>query len=184
MIKIGNDTIIVFDQDHYKAILKNAISNAQSYVWFSTADVKNFRISKKKNKTISVIERFEELLNRRVKIRILHSGNPSLDFERNQSKILEKNGFSMKQCNRNHQKIIIVDGNFAYLGSANFTGAGIGMKSENNRNFEVGIIINNKKIITDLKKRFLDIWDRAFCEKCQKPRKYCEYGISLGKKSK
>ncbi len=41
---------------------------------------------------------------------------------------------------RVHFKAVVVDGTFAYSGSANLTGAGMGAKSENRRNFEVGFI--------------------------------------------
>lgn len=39
-------------------------------------------------------------------------------------------------CPRAHFKMIILDFESAYIGSANLTGAGIGMKSSNHRNFE------------------------------------------------
>ena len=37
-----------------------------------------------------------------------------------------------------HMKVVIVDGRFAYVGSANLTGAGLGAKSPTRRNFEAG----------------------------------------------
>ena len=39
-----------------------------------------------------------------------------------------------------HFKLIIIDSTIAYVGSANLTGAGMGMKSPKKRNFEAGIL--------------------------------------------
>ena len=36
--------------------------------------------------------------------------------------------------------MLVFDGKEAYIGSANLTGAGIGMKTDNKRNFEAGIL--------------------------------------------
>lgn len=41
--------------------------------------------------------------------------------------------------------MLIFDFETAYIGSANLTGAGIGMKSSNRRNFEAGILTVNYK---------------------------------------
>ena len=38
----------------------------------------------------------------------------------------------------NHWKIVVVDNRFAYWGSANFTGAGLGARSPGRRNLELG----------------------------------------------
>ena len=44
-------------------------------------------------------------------------------------------------CPRVHFKMLVFDGEEVYIGSANLTGAGIGMKTDNKRNFEAGIPI-------------------------------------------
>ncbi|MCR5125274.1 MAG: hypothetical protein K6B43_08800 [Treponema sp.] len=50
-------------------------------------------------------------------------------------------------CPRVHFKIIIFDLKTAYVGSANLTGAGLGMKGENTRNFEAGVLSSNKDFV-------------------------------------
>lgn len=42
---------------------------------------------------------------------------------------------------------MIFDMETAYIGSANLTGAGMGMKSENRRNFEAGILTNDPEFV-------------------------------------
>ena len=46
----------------------------------------------------------------------------------------------MRACPRVHLKMIAADGEKLYLGSANFTGAGPGEKSDGRRNVELGIV--------------------------------------------
>lgn len=48
---------------------------------------------------------------------------------------------------RVHFKIVVFDLKMAYIGSANLTDAGIGMKVENTRNFEAGILNTNKDFV-------------------------------------
>ena len=50
-------------------------------------------------------------------------------------------------CPRVHFKMLIFDFESAYIGSANLTGAGIGMKSSNRRNFEAGILTDEAHLI-------------------------------------
>ena len=46
-----------------------------------------------------------------------------------------------------HFKEVLFDLKFAYIGSANLTGAGLGMKSGRNRNFEAGILTDDPELI-------------------------------------
>ncbi len=50
-------------------------------------------------------------------------------------------------CPRVHFKMLIFDFETAYIGSANLTGAGIGMKSSSRRNFEAGILTDEVSLI-------------------------------------
>ena len=46
-----------------------------------------------------------------------------------------------------HFKLIIIDSTIAYVGSANLTGAGMGMKSPKKRNFEAGILTDDPEML-------------------------------------
>ena len=43
--------------------------------------------------------------------------------------------------------MLVFDGKEVYVGSANLTGAGIGMKTDNKRNFEAGILTDETEIV-------------------------------------
>ena len=63
-------------------------------------------------------------------------------------------------CPRVHFKIIIFDLKTAYVGSANLTGAGLGMKGENTRNFEADVLSSNKDFVKNAAEQFDSVWIR------------------------
>ena len=69
-------------------------------------------------------------------------------------------------------KIIIIDQKICYIGSANLTGAGMGMKSVYRRNFEAGILTDNSDIVNAAIEEFDKVWRGSECKKCQR-RKFC-----------
>jgi len=73
---------------------------------------------------------------------------------------------------RIHFKCVVIDGKFAYSGSANLTGAGMGAKSETRRNFEAGIVTDDELIVSQIIEQFDSLWMGKFCEKCKR-KEYC-----------
>ena len=69
-------------------------------------------------------------------------------------------------CPRVHFKMMIFDLETAYIGSANLTGAGIGMKSSLRRNFEAGILTNDPAIVEPAIEQFDTLWMGSHCQKC------------------
>ncbi len=61
---------------------------------------------------------------------------------------------------------MILDLETAYIGSANLTGAGMGMKSENRRNFEAGILTNDPEFVESANNQFDKVWMGAWCKNC------------------
>ena len=68
--------------------------------------------------------------------------------------------------------MLVFDGSAVYLGSANLTGAGIGMKGANTRNFEAGILTNEPEIVEQAMNQFDDVWIGKHCKSCKR-RKFC-----------
>ena len=75
-------------------------------------------------------------------------------------------------CPRVHFKIIIFDLKTAYIGSANLTGAGLGMKGENTRNFEAGILSSNKELVKSAIEQFDNVWMGVHCKNCKR-KQFC-----------
>ena len=69
-------------------------------------------------------------------------------------------------CPRVHMKIVVMDSELVYIGSANLTGAGMGMKSTANRNFEAGILTDELGFIDAAMSHFDSIWEGTHCKQC------------------
>jgi phosphatidylserine/phosphatidylglycerophosphate/cardiolipin synthase-like enzyme len=108
-----------------------------------------------------------ELCDKGVEIRLLHAKEPGpmfrKDFDRYENLI---NGMERILCPRVHFKSVVVDGRMAYTGSANLTGAGMGAKSANRRNFEAGLLTTDPSLIGQIMEQFDAVWMGAHCEKC------------------
>ena len=155
------------NEEIYTRVVLEGILEAKTSVWIATANVKDLRIKEGK-KYVSVIKKFGRLCEEGVEIRILHSGIPSELFMKD-LKNYELNSlknFSMRRCPRVHFKSVLMDGSNLFIGSPNLTGAGLGAKSANRRNFEIGIFTQNNELINDVKTLFLKIWKGEMCPNC------------------
>ena len=65
---------------------------------------------------------------------------------------------------------------WAYVGSANLTGAGIGMKSANRRNFEAGILTDSPQLLQAAIEQFDSVWRGEHCKQCGR-KKFCKNPI-------
>jgi phosphatidylserine/phosphatidylglycerophosphate/cardiolipin synthase-like enzyme len=69
-------------------------------------------------------------------------------------------------CPRVHFKTVIVDGRFLYLGSANWTGAGLGVRSAKKRNFELGIVTEDEAMLDEVQALYDHVWRGGPCAAC------------------
>ena len=59
-----------------------------------------------------------------------------------------------------------------YIGSANLTGAGMGMKGDGNRNFEAGILTDEPTLVDAAADHLDSVWRGAHCAKCKR-KNFC-----------
>lgn len=147
------------------------IPKAKTFVWIGTADIKDLHVHKNK-KVISFLSILKDLSRKNVEIRLLHAKEPGPNFRKSFDQYQLGESIERQLCPRVHFKQIIIDGKFAYSGSANLTGAGLGIKSENTRNFESGFITSTPEIVTSIMNQFDDVWMGKFCKNCNR-KKYC-----------
>ena len=166
---------IISDLQHYDRVM-GVLSEARVSVWIGTANVKDIHLqapigtrARARGQYLSITERLTELVRRKVEVRILHGALPSRPFRESlrASPELVPPRFEMRHCPRVHLKMIAVDGAYLYLGSANFTGAGLGAKSEGRRNFELGIATDDDVLLDTTQARFEHIWTGRECGSCR-----------------
>jgi phosphatidylserine/phosphatidylglycerophosphate/cardiolipin synthase-like enzyme len=162
----------ITDSEIYERVIRGPVPKAHKLVWIATADLKDLHVHKN-GKMAPFLEILSDLVKRQVEMRLLHAKEPGPAFRRDFDRYpnLTK-GMERILCPRVHVKTVVVDAAFAYIGSANLTGAGMGAKSEHRRNFEAGIITDDKTIVEKVMAQFDDIWRGAHCRQCGR-KKYC-----------
>jgi phosphatidylserine/phosphatidylglycerophosphate/cardiolipin synthase-like enzyme len=168
---------LVVDRDHYVELVLGTIAKARTSVWIATANVKEMMLeapigtrARARGRYVSILETFSDLVKAGVEIRVLHATPPSRAFRAAHAKhrkSLQTARFEMRACPRVHLKMIAVDGSSLYLGSANFTGAGLGAKGDGRRNFEMGILTDDDVMLDTAQARFERIWSGADCGSCR-----------------
>ncbi len=166
---------LLLNEAIYTEVVENGMMKARHSVWIATANVKNMFVALGAGAVGSSIELFERLAARGVRIRLLHSGVPSGSFLselKERRKLLHSPNFDMRRCVRVHFKCVLIDSRKVYVGSANFTGAGIGMKGRGRRNFEIGMMSGEDRVMDQIAALYDAIWNGAKCRKCGR-RKHC-----------
>ena len=170
---------LVAGRAHYERVLA-AILGAHTSVWIATANVKGLMVedararpgrrrSRTRTSYVSILSLLDELAARGVELRLLHAELPSGPFREeiaNHPRLVA-GGLELARCPRVHLKAVIVDGALLYLGSANWTGAGLGAKGSGRRNFELGIVTDDGPLLDQVQALYDRIWSGGECASCR-----------------
>ena len=166
-----NDLLYISNAEHYEQVIER-IKTVKKTLWIGTADIKDLYVKEGRG-TKPLLEVLSDLAKRGVEIRLIHAKEPGPafreDFDRYPALI---EGMERVLCPRVHFKIIVFDLKTAYVGSANLTGAGLGMKGENTRNFEAGVLSSDKDFVRQAANQFDQVWMGAHCKDCKR-KKFC-----------
>ena len=159
------------DETHYSEVIEK-VSSVKKSLWIGTADIKDLHV-KAGNSSEPFLGVLAELLKRGVEVRLIHAKEPGPIFREEFDKypILAKR-LERALCPRVHFKMMIFDLDEVYIGSANLTGAGIGMKSAKTRNFEAGILTNEPALLDSAIEHFDGVWAGFRCKDCSR-KKFC-----------
>ena len=164
-----HDVELLEGWDLYERVMLDDLLGAARVVRIATANLKLFRLGEPRFRSArSIGEVLADLVGRGAAVRLLHAGVPTepfLQFLR-ESGLHRQARFTMRRCPRVHMKAILVDDRILYTGSANFTGAGLGMRAENRRNFELGIRSTDADLIRQVRSLFDVIWEGILCDGC------------------
>ena len=162
----------ITDRDIYEKVICGRIGKTRRFLWIATSDLKDLYVDKGRG-MVPFLEILSDLIKRQVEIRLLHAKEPGPAFRRDFDKYPNLiTGMERILCPRVHLKAVVIDGTFAYTGSANLTGAGMGAKSEHKRNFESGIISDDAAIVGKVMEQFDNIWRGTHCQPCKR-KKFC-----------
>ena len=157
--------------DHFKEVLSR-VQSVKYNLWIGTADIKDLYIEMGKEKK-PFLALMAQLIRKGVEIRLIHAKEPGPAFREDFDKYpVLYDRLERVLCPRVHFKLIVFDCKEVYIGSANLTGAGIGMKVETTRNFEAGILTDDPEIVEQAMNQFDEVWIGKNCKKCKR-REYC-----------
>jgi phosphatidylserine/phosphatidylglycerophosphate/cardiolipin synthase-like enzyme len=171
---------LVGGRGHYERVIE-AIKHAHTSIWIATANVKELlvedtrakpgrrRTMKRRAEYVSILAILDELAARDVELRLLHAELPSGPFRAALAKHprLVSGGLALRRCPRVHMKVVVVDGELLYLGSANWTGAGLGAKGTGRRNFELGIVTSDTQLLDQVQSLYEQVWRGGECAGCK-----------------
>lgn len=169
-------TTYIADIAHYNEVLAR-VASVKYLLVIGTADIKDLyvKVGATSEPFLAVLDK---LVRRGVEVRLLHAKEPGPNFRADFDKypaLIKK--LQRKLCPRVHFKMMVFDCKVAYIGSANLTGAGIGMKSDGKRNFEAGILTDDLALVDAAADHFNAVWTGEYCKDCKR-KEYCGMPIT------
>lgn len=157
----------IADEAHFKEVIAR-VPKVKKSLWIGTADIKDLYVEERPFLGI-----LADLIKKGREVRLIHAKEPGPNFREDFDRypVLIK-GLERVLCPRVHFKMIIFDNTMAYIGSANLTGAGIGMKSTRTRNFEAGILTDDPDLVDAAAEQFDSVWAGFRCKDCGR-KEYC-----------
>jgi phosphatidylserine/phosphatidylglycerophosphate/cardiolipin synthase-like enzyme len=165
------ETLYIANEEHYSKVLQK-VNEVKKQLWIGTSDIKDLYV-KQGSEAIPFLAILAKLLHRGVDVRLIHAKEPGENFRKDFDKYpILATHLERVLCPRVHFKLMIFDLQTVYIGSANLTGAGIGMKGEHNRNFESGILTHEPSLVNAAITQFDKVWMGSHCVKCNR-KLYC-----------
>ena len=165
---------LLLNRDIYLEVIQERIPLARHHVWIVTADIKDMYIERYRE-FVPFLELLSDLVSRGVAVRLIHAKEPGprfrADFDR-YDELMNNELFERILCPRVHTKAIVIDGREAFVGSPNLTGAGMGSKHEDKRNFEAGFLFDDEQSLTELTTWIDALYLGDYCRSCRR-REYC-----------
>ena len=163
-------TELVLNEEIHQRVIVELLPQTRKFLWIVTADIKDMHVAKGR-RFVPFLEVLSDLVQGGVAVRLIHAKEPGprfrKDFDRYPA-LVESDLFERILCPRVHTKAVILDGKMAFMGSPNLTGAGMGAKSPLRRNFEVGMITDEREHVDRLVEWVDGLYLGDFCLKCQR----------------
>ncbi|MGB5707463.1 MAG: phospholipase D-like domain-containing protein [Arenicellales bacterium] len=165
---------LVLNRDIYLKVVQERIPKARHHVWIVTADIKDMYVERY-GEFVPFLELLTDLVSQGVGVRLIHAKEPGPrfreDFDR-YDELINNELFERILCPRVHTKAIVIDGREAFVGSANLTGAGLGSKHADKRNFEAGFLFDDEESIAELVAWIDELYLGNHCRSCRR-REFC-----------
>lgn len=160
---------LILNEEIYPRVIGELVPQAKRFLWIVTADIKDLHVVRGK-RAVPFLAVLAELVEEGVAVRLIHAKEPGprfrADFDR-YPVLIESDLFERVLCPRVHTKAVIADGKRAFIGSPNLTGAGMGAKHKDKRNFEAGFLTDEREDLAKLVAWVDGLFIGDHCGKCR-----------------
>ncbi|NND89998.1 MAG: phosphatidylserine synthase [Granulosicoccus sp.] len=165
---------LLLNRDIYSGFIQRDVPSASRFLWIVTADIKDLHVDVG-NRFQPLLEVLSDLVESGVAVRLIHAREPGPRFREEFDRfhaLVTSDLFERILCPRVHTKAIVIDGRLAFVGSANLTGAGMGAKHADKRNFEAGFVFDDPEHLEQLMHWIDELYLGQYCHTCRR-REYC-----------
>jgi len=159
---------LLLNEEIYQRVIEEIIPAARRFVWIVTADIKDLHVVRGK-RAMPFLSVLGGLIADGVAVRLVHAKEPGPrfreDFDRQPE--LASELFERILCPRVHTKAVVVDGRQVFIGSPNLTGAGMGAKHPDRRNFEAGFLSDEPADVERMMGWIDRLYLGDFCLRCR-----------------
>lgn len=160
---------LILNEEIYQRVIGELVPQARRFLWIVTADIKDLHVPTGR-RSVPFLKVLADLVESGVSVRLIHAKEPGprfrTDFDR-YPVLLESDLFERVLCPRVHTKAVIADGKRAFVGSPNLTGAGMGAKHPDKRNFEAGFLTDEPVDLKKLAAWVDELFLGEFCGRCR-----------------
>ncbi|MCH7226140.1 phospholipase D-like domain-containing protein [Haloferula sp. A504] len=160
---------LLLNEEIHSRVIEEMVPGARRFVWIVTADIKDLHVVRGR-RSVPLLAVLADLVESGVAVRLIHAKEPGPRFREDFDRfpvLVESDLFERALCPRVHTKAVIVDGTQVFVGSPNLTGAGMGAKHPDRRNFEAGFISDERADVRRMMNWADELFLGDFCGNCR-----------------